>query len=57
MRSVPRAVRFEREENSSVFLEKVVFYLILDVWVRFSPLGMDVGRSPRGPEILNEQRQ
>lgn len=37
VRSVLRVVRLKREESSSIFLENVVFYLILDIWVRFNP--------------------
>ena len=43
----PESLRSKREECSSIFLEKVVLYLILDVWVRFDPSGMVVGGSPR----------
>lgn len=48
MRSVLRAVRFEKEENSSIFLEKVVFYLILDVWVRFSHSSIGCRKKSQG---------
>lgn len=47
MRSVLRVVRLKREESSSIFLENVVFDLILDIWVRFNPSGMVVGGSLR----------